>query len=53
MKVRGAVLRKMGRATPYAQSKPLSIETLDLEGPARTNYACACLRLGCVTPIFR
>jgi alcohol dehydrogenase len=35
MKIRAAVLNKMGAATPYAQSKPLSIEevTLDPPGP--------------------
>lgn len=34
MKVRGAVLRETGRSAPYAESKPLSIETLTLAPPA-------------------
>lgn len=33
MKIQAAVLEEMGRPTPYAQSKPLRIETLDLDGP--------------------
>ena len=33
MKVRGAVLFEQGLPRPYAQSRPLRIETLDLEGP--------------------
>ncbi len=33
MKVRGAVLREMGLEKPYAESKPLAIEELDLDGP--------------------
>ncbi len=33
MKVRGAVLREMGRPAPYAQSRPLTIETLTLQPP--------------------
>jgi alcohol dehydrogenase len=33
MKMRGAVLFEQGLPRPYAQSKPLRIETLDLEGP--------------------
>jgi alcohol dehydrogenase len=33
MKMRGAVLYEQGLPRPYAQSKPLRIETLDLEGP--------------------
>lgn len=33
MKISGAVLNQMGAATPYAQSKPLAIEQVDLEGP--------------------
>jgi alcohol dehydrogenase len=33
MKTRGAVLRAMGLPAPYAQSKPLSIEALDLDPP--------------------
>jgi alcohol dehydrogenase len=33
MKIKAAVLNAMGVAPPYADSKPLSIEELDLEGP--------------------
>lgn len=33
MKVRAAVLRNMGLPGPYAQSKPLVIETVDLDPP--------------------
>jgi alcohol dehydrogenase len=33
MKVRAAVLNAMGATAPYATSKPLSIEKLELKGP--------------------
>ncbi|HXG29365.1 MAG TPA: zinc-dependent alcohol dehydrogenase family protein [Nevskiales bacterium] len=33
MKVQGAVLYEMGLPAPYAQSRPLKIETLDLDPP--------------------
>jgi alcohol dehydrogenase len=33
MKVKAAVLNTMGAATPYADSRPLAIETVELEGP--------------------
>jgi Zn-dependent alcohol dehydrogenase len=33
MKVRGAVLREMGLAKPYSETKPLAIEELELDGP--------------------
>jgi Zn-dependent alcohol dehydrogenase len=33
MKVRAAVLRQMGLPAPYAQSRPLAIETVDLDPP--------------------
>lgn len=35
IETRGAVLRSMGAETPYADSKPLRIETLQLEPPGR------------------
>lgn len=35
MKTRAAVLRQMGLPAPYAESRPLSIETLDLDPPRR------------------
>lgn len=34
MKVRAAVLREMGRPAPYADSRPLSIEQIELSPPA-------------------
>ena len=33
MKVRGAVLREMGLPAPYAESRPLEIAELELDGP--------------------
>ncbi|MDX1528715.1 MAG: zinc-dependent alcohol dehydrogenase family protein [Gammaproteobacteria bacterium] len=33
MKIRAAVLNAMGATRPYAESKPLSIEEVELEGP--------------------
>lgn len=33
MQIRAAVLREMGAASPYAESRPLKIETLDLDPP--------------------
>lgn len=33
MKTTAAVLREMGRPAPYADSKPLSVEEVELEGP--------------------
>jgi alcohol dehydrogenase len=33
MKIRAAVLNAMGAALPYAKSRPLSIDEIDLEGP--------------------
>ena len=35
MKVRGAVLRELGRPAPYAQSRPLEIAELQLDPPGR------------------
>jgi alcohol dehydrogenase len=35
MKIRAAVLNAMGAARPYAQSKPLTIEEIELEGPGQ------------------
>ena len=46
MKVRGAVLREMGRPAPYAQSKPLTIETLDLDGPGEHELIVRVLAAG-------
>ena len=33
MQIRAAVLHEMGAATPYAESRPLKIETLELDPP--------------------
>ena len=33
MKIRAAVLNAMGATLPYAKSRPLSIDEIDLEGP--------------------
>lgn len=33
MKIRAAVLDKMGAASPFAESRPLTIDTLDLDDP--------------------
>jgi alcohol dehydrogenase len=33
MRIRSTILRRMGAAKPYAQSRPLSIETVDLAPP--------------------
>jgi Zn-dependent alcohol dehydrogenase len=33
LKTRGAVLRELGLPVPYAQSRPLTVEALELEGP--------------------
>lgn len=33
MRIRAAVLNQMGTARPYAKSKPLSVETIELEEP--------------------
>ena len=41
MKVRAAVLREMGRAGPYRDSQPLSIETLELSPPGPRRNARA------------
>jgi alcohol dehydrogenase len=35
MKTRAAVLRRMGVEPPYAETKPLSIETIELDPPGR------------------
>jgi len=34
--IRGAVLHEIGAERPYARSAPLRVESLDLEGPGRT-----------------
>ena len=33
MKIRAAVLDEMGRPGPYAQSRPVAIETIELDAP--------------------
>ena len=54
MKVRAAVLNAMGAVEPYATSKPLAIEELELRdcrGPARSS--CASGPRACAIPTFR
>ncbi len=36
MRTRAAVLREMGRPAPYAESKPLQIEEIELDPPGRS-----------------
>ncbi len=36
MKIRAAVLNRMGAKPPYAESRPLSVETIDLDEPGRS-----------------
>ncbi len=36
MKTRAAVLREMGRSAPYAESRPLRIEEIELDPPGRS-----------------
>ena len=54
MKVRGAVLREMGRPRPYAESRPLEIVELELDaaGPRRAARPRAA-RPACATPTCR
>ncbi|MEM7025010.1 MAG: zinc-dependent alcohol dehydrogenase family protein [Pseudomonadota bacterium] len=35
MKIKAAVLHEMGKAPPYAESQPLVVEELDLDGPGQ------------------
>ena len=46
MKVRGAVLRQSGLPAPYAQSKPLSIESLELAPPGAGEIVVRVLAAG-------
>jgi Zn-dependent alcohol dehydrogenase len=46
MKVRAAVLREMGRTAPYADSQPLSIETLSLSPPGNGELRVRVLAAG-------
>ena len=46
MKVRAAVLREMGRPAPYAQSRPLVIETLTLDPPGEGEILVKVLAAG-------
>jgi alcohol dehydrogenase len=46
MRVRAAVLREMGSAAPYAQSKPLSIESLTLSPPGNGELCVRVLAAG-------
>lgn len=46
MKVRGAVLRATGLAAPYADTKPLSIEQLELQPPGKGELCIRVLAAG-------
>jgi Zn-dependent alcohol dehydrogenase len=46
MKVRAAVLREMGLPAPYARSRPLRIETLELAAPGRDEIRVRVLAAG-------
>jgi Zn-dependent alcohol dehydrogenase len=46
MKVRAAVLREMGRGGPYAETRPLSIETLNLSPPGNGELRVRVLAAG-------
>ena len=39
MRIRAAVLRQMGLPMPYGQSRPLSVEEVDLAGPGAGELA--------------
>ncbi len=46
MRVRAAVLREMGLNAPYAKSRPLHIETLELDGPGHGELLVRVLAAG-------
>jgi Zn-dependent alcohol dehydrogenase len=46
MKVRAAVLREMGRAAPYTDTRPVSIETLNLSPPGNGELRVRVLAAG-------
>lgn len=46
MKTAGAVLREMGRPAPYAASRPLTIETLELDDPGPEELCVRVLAAG-------
>jgi alcohol dehydrogenase len=46
MRVRAAILREMGLPAPYAQSKPLHVETVELDGPDRDELLVRVLAAG-------
>jgi len=48
MKMQAAVVREQGKPRPYATSKPLTIETVDLDPPGCGEVCCAgsCNRMG-------
>lgn len=48
MKIKAAVLDKMGAAHPYADSKPLSIETVELAPPGRGEVLIKVVAAGAV-----
>jgi len=40
MKMKAAVLREQGKPRPYADSKPMTIETVDLDPPGPMPWRC-------------
>ena len=46
MKVRAAVLDRMGSAAPFARSRPLTVEEVDLDGPSRGEVLVRILAAG-------
>lgn len=52
MKVRAAVLREMGLPAPYAQSRPLAIETVELDPPGPDELLVRVLAAG-LCPVDR
>ena len=52
MKIKAAVLRAMGAPAPYAQSKPLSIEEVELDPPGPDEVLVKVAAADCAIPIF-
>ena len=53
MEHQAAVLQSMGAAAPYAKSKPLIIEKLELDQPGPGEVWSASRPPDCVTRIYR
>ena len=48
MKIKGAVLHKTGAVPPYAETKPLSIEEVDLDPPGQGEVL---IKIGAARPL--